>query len=95
MYFARPVFPQPEKLDHEPLVSFFDLTALTSGGRFLFSKSIFTTSGRNREFLDMPFTSDTSENSLFLPEGVKIDFENAKRPSDVKAVKWKKDSRGS
>jgi ribosomal protein L6P/L9E len=34
--------------------------------------------------------SDISKNSLFLPEGVKIDIENAKRPSDVKAVKWKK-----
>jgi hypothetical protein len=26
---------------------------------------------------------------LFLPEGVKIDFENAKCALDVKSVKWK------
>jgi hypothetical protein len=39
--------------------------------------------------------NDISNNSLFLPEGAKIDFENTKRPSDVKAGKWKKDSRGS
>jgi hypothetical protein len=34
--------------------------------------------------------NDISKNSLFFPEGVKIDIENTKRPSDVKAVKWKK-----
>jgi hypothetical protein len=34
--------------------------------------------------------NDTSKNSLFLPEVVKIDIENTKHPSDVKAVKWKK-----
>jgi hypothetical protein len=28
--------------------------------------------------------------SLFLLEGVKIDFQNIKRASDVTAVKWKK-----
>jgi hypothetical protein len=28
--------------------------------------------------------------SLLLPEGVKIDFENVKRTSDIQAVKWKK-----
>jgi hypothetical protein len=55
MYFARPVFPQPQKLDHEPLLSFFHFTAFTSDGRLVFSKSIFTPSERNREFLDMPF----------------------------------------
>jgi hypothetical protein len=55
MYFARPVFPQPEKLDHEPLLSFFHFTALTSDGCLVFSKSIFAPSGRNREFLDMSF----------------------------------------
>jgi hypothetical protein len=39
--------------------------------------------------------NDISKNSLFLPEGVKIDVENTKRPSHVKAGKWKKYSRGS
>jgi hypothetical protein len=34
--------------------------------------------------------NDISKNSLFLPEGVKIDIENTKRPSDVTAVKRKK-----
>jgi hypothetical protein len=49
------VFPQPEKLDPKPLMSFFHFTALTSDGHLKFSKSIFTPSGRNREFLDMSF----------------------------------------
>jgi hypothetical protein len=39
--------------------------------------------------------NDISENSLFLPERVKIDIENTKGPSDVKAGKWKQDSGGS
>jgi hypothetical protein len=30
------------------------------------------------------------KNSLFLPEGVKIDFENTKHASDVKGGKWKR-----
>jgi hypothetical protein len=55
MYFERPVFPQPEKLDHEPLLLFFHFTAFTSDARLAFSKSIFTPSGRNRESLDMSF----------------------------------------
>jgi hypothetical protein len=38
----------------------------------------------------MRFTNDIFKNSLFLPEEVKIDFENAKGTSDVKTVKWKK-----
>jgi hypothetical protein len=38
--------------------------------------------------------NDRSKNSLFLPDGVKIDFENTKRPSDVQTVEWKKDSTG-
>jgi hypothetical protein len=49
------VFAQPEKLDHEPLLYFFDLTALTSDGRLVSSKWIFTPSGKNREFSDMSF----------------------------------------
>jgi hypothetical protein len=55
MYFARRIFPQTEKLDHEPLPSFFYLTALTLDGRLVFSMSIFIPSGRNRELLDMSF----------------------------------------
>jgi hypothetical protein len=43
----------------------------------------------------MQFMNDISKNSLFLPEGVKIDFEKINRPADVKAVKWEKNSRGS
>jgi hypothetical protein len=31
--------------------------------------------------------NDISKSALFLPEGVKIDIENTKCPSDVKAVK--------
>jgi hypothetical protein len=38
----------------------------------------------------MSFINEIFKNFLFLPEGVKIDFENANRASDVKAVKWKK-----
>jgi hypothetical protein len=34
--------------------------------------------------------NNISKNSLFLPEGVKIDFENTQPPFDAKAVKWKK-----
>jgi hypothetical protein len=34
--------------------------------------------------------NDISKNALFLPEGLKMDFENTQPPSDVKAVKWKK-----
>jgi hypothetical protein len=34
--------------------------------------------------------NDISKNSLFFPKGVNIDIENTQRPSDVKAVKWKK-----
>jgi hypothetical protein len=34
--------------------------------------------------------NDISQNSLFLPEGMKIDIENTKRPYDVKAAKWKR-----
>jgi hypothetical protein len=55
MYFSMPVFPQPEKLDHERLLSLCDFPALTSDERFVFSKSIFTPSGRNRELLHMSF----------------------------------------
>jgi hypothetical protein len=55
MYFARPIFPQPEKLDHKSLLSFFDFPAFTSDGRVVFSMSIFAPSGKTREFLDIPF----------------------------------------
>jgi hypothetical protein len=36
----------------------------------------------------MRFMNDISQNSLLLPEGVKSDFENTKRPFDVKAIQW-------
>jgi hypothetical protein len=36
---------------------------------------------------------DISKNSLFLPEGMTIDFENTKCPSHVKAVKWTRGQR--
>jgi hypothetical protein len=39
--------------------------------------------------------NDISKNSLFLPEEVKINIETIKGPSDVQAVKWKQESRGS
>jgi hypothetical protein len=38
----------------------------------------------------MSFINETFKTSLFLPEGVKIDLENTKRMSDVKALKRKK-----
>jgi hypothetical protein len=38
----------------------------------------------------MSFINEIFKISLFLPEGVKSDFENTKRASDVKVVKWKK-----
>jgi hypothetical protein len=38
----------------------------------------------------MSFINEIFEFSLFLPEGVKIDFENTQRASEVKAVKWGK-----
>jgi hypothetical protein len=38
----------------------------------------------------MSFINEIFKISLFLPEGVRIDFENTKRTSDVEAVKWKK-----
>jgi hypothetical protein len=60
MYFARPVFPQPEKLDHEPLLSFPHFTPLTSDGHLVFSMSIFPPQGRKREFLDMLFMNRIS-----------------------------------
>jgi hypothetical protein len=34
--------------------------------------------------------NEISKNALFLHEGMKIDIENTKRPSDVQPVKWKK-----
>jgi hypothetical protein len=33
--------------------------------------------------------------SLFLRKGAKFDFENMVRASDIKGVKWKKESKGS
>jgi hypothetical protein len=38
----------------------------------------------------MSFINEIFKISLFLPEGVKIDFENTTCAWDVKAVKWKK-----
>jgi hypothetical protein len=43
----------------------------------------------------MSFIIEIFKISLFLPEGMKIDFENTKRASDGKAVKWIKDSKDS
>jgi hypothetical protein len=37
----------------------------------------------------MSFICEIFKISLFLPEGVEIDFENTKRTSDVKAIRWK------
>jgi hypothetical protein len=65
MCFARAVFPRSEKLDHEFLLSFSYLTALTSDARLVFSKSIFTPSGRNRENLNISFMNDI----YFLDDG--------------------------
>jgi hypothetical protein len=39
--------------------------------------------------------NDMSKHSVLLPEAVQIDIENTERQSDVQALKWKKDSRGS
>jgi hypothetical protein len=41
----------------------------------------------------MSFINEIFKISLFLPEVVKIDFENTKHASDVKEVKWKKHQR--
>jgi ribosomal silencing factor RsfS len=40
--------------------------------------------------MPMSFINKMLKISIFLPEGVTIDFENAKRASDVKAVELKK-----
>jgi hypothetical protein len=45
--------------------------------------------------IQVSFINEIFKISLFLPEAVKIDFENAKRASDVKAVKWTKDNKDS
>jgi hypothetical protein len=43
----------------------------------------------------MLFINEIFQISLFPPEEVKIDFENTKHASDVKAVNSKKDSKDS
>jgi hypothetical protein len=43
--------------------------------------------------MQMSFTNKICNISLFIPEGVKSDFENTKRASDVKAGKSVKDTK--
>jgi hypothetical protein len=43
----------------------------------------------------MSLINEIVEFSLFLPEGVTIDFETTKHASDVKVVKWKRNSKDS
>jgi hypothetical protein len=45
--------------------------------------------------MQMSFIDEIFKISLFLPEGVKIDFENTKCVSDVTALKSTKDSEDS
>jgi hypothetical protein len=59
LYLARAVFSWPENFNHESLLSLFHFATLTSDARFVFSKSIFTPSGRNRETLNISFMNDT------------------------------------
>jgi hypothetical protein len=45
--------------------------------------------------MSISFINEILKMSPFLPEGVKVNFENTERASDLKVVKWKKDSKDS
>jgi hypothetical protein len=55
MYLAGAEFTEPEKLDHEPLLPFFNFPALTSHDPLIFFKVDFQPRGKNRELENMPF----------------------------------------
>jgi hypothetical protein len=58
MNLARAVFQQPDKLDHESLLSFVHFPALTSDVRLVFSKSILIPSENNGKNLNISFMND-------------------------------------
>jgi hypothetical protein len=58
MFLEMAVVAQPEKLDHEPLLPLFHLTALTSEYVSYFQSRFFTPLGRKRQILHISLMND-------------------------------------